>query len=155
MNYKEMKEYYKGQFHEGERGSSFKEFLKKMLNKGNIKQKYIKTLLSDKHIKKYSKAFTSPTYDEQNNYENYEQLGDLSINKFIVWYIYKRFPQLNCPLGVKVAARLRINYGATKSLFGIGEKLGFWDYISSSLEYRKTKKKALIEDTVEAFIGCT
>ncbi len=31
-----------------------------------------------------------------------EQLGDVSVNKFIVNYMYKRFPQLRNPNGVDV-----------------------------------------------------
>ena len=60
-----------------------------------------------------------------------KQMGDLTINKFIVNYSYKRFPQLKCTEGVKVVARLRINYGSRQSFSEIAEKLGIWNYISA------------------------
>jgi dsRNA-specific ribonuclease len=85
----------------------------------------------------------------------YEQLGDLTGNKFIVWYIYDRFPQLKCTEGVKVAARLRINLGSKNSFAQIAENFGFWDFITATNETRQRKKKPLLEDTFEAFIGAT
>ena len=106
-------------------------------------------------MKLFSQAFTSSCADPENNYEIYEQLGDVTANKFIVWYMYRRFPQLKHPLGVKIVARLRINYGARQSFFKIGENLGFWQYITATEEIRSRKKKDLLEDCVESFIGVT
>jgi len=103
----------------------------------------------------YSQVFTSYTIDNKNNYEVYELLGDLSGNKFIGWYFVRRFPFLNCSDGVKVLARLKINYGAKKSFSSIADSLGFWDYISATNELRKRSKKSLLEDVFEAFIGAT
>jgi dsRNA-specific ribonuclease len=127
----------------------------KLLKKGNIKQKYIDILTSDESMEIYSSAFTSEQVDEKNNYQVYEQLGDLTGNKFIVWYIYDRFPQLKCAEGVKVAARLRINLGSKNSFCSIAENFGFWDFITATNETRQRKKKPLLEDTFEAFIGAT
>ena len=67
--------------------------------------------------------------------------------------MYKRFPRLKCSECVKIVARLRINYGATKSFAEIARNLGFWDYISCNLESRQKKMKPLLEDVFEAFLG--
>ncbi len=139
----------------GERGNEFKEFLFNLLVKSKLKRKYIDYLVDDESMETYHKAFTSDTADEENNYQLFEQLGDISANKFLVWYMHKRFPQLNCSQGVKIVARLRINYGAKQSFFSIAESLGFWKYISASEEQRNRCKKPLLEDTFEAFIGAT
>ena len=139
----------------GLRDESFKKLIINLLNKGKLKPKYIEALTTTENMKAYNNAFTAASANKDNNYEIFEQIGDVSANKFIVWYAYRRFPQLDCPLGVKVVARLRINYGARQSFAEIGENLGFWPYISADEEERMRKKKDLLEDCVESFIGCT
>jgi dsRNA-specific ribonuclease len=139
----------------GNRGEEFKQVILSFLRKGNLKTKYINFLTNDENMVLYGHAFTSDTVDTNNNYEIYEQLGDLSANKFIVSYAYKVYPQLSCPQGVPVVAQLRIRYGAKKTFFQIGETLGLWDYISASVEERNSKKKDLLEDCFEAIIGVT
>ena len=44
----------------------------------------------------FSQIFTHPSISEQ-NYEYYEFLGDLVVNKSIGQYLSRRFPQLRCP----------------------------------------------------------
>lgn len=139
----------------GARDDSFKSMLFNVLKQGNLKAKYVDVLLSEENLNEYSKAFTAKTANEYDNLEVYEQLGDVTANKFIVWYMYKRFPKLRCPEGVKIVARLRINYGAKQSFFQIAQSLGFWDFISASATQRGREMKALLEDTFEAFIGVT
>lgn len=139
----------------GDRGENFKSVILSLLKKGKISQKYIDILTCDTSMKIYDSAFTSELVDEVNNYQVYEQLGDLSGNKFIVYYIYDRFPHLKCAEGVKVVARLRINYGSKNSFCSIAEKYGFWEYISATNETRQRRKKPLLEDVFEAFLGAT
>lgn len=139
----------------GKRDESFKKLIVGLLQRGKLTSKYIDILTDEPSMKLYSQAFTSSSADINSNYEIFEQLGDVSANKFIIWYSYRRFPQLACPLGVKVVARLRINYGAKQSFFKIANNLGFWDYISASLEERGHKKKDLLEDSLESFCGVT
>ena len=139
----------------GPRDTGFKKLVINLLKRGNISDERISNIMTHEKWDMYSQAFTSTTANPVVNYEMYEQLGDVTANKFIVWYMYRRFPQLRHPLGVKVVARLRINYGARQSFSQIGDKLGFWDYISASEEDRGRKKKDLLEDCVESFIGVT
>ena len=143
------------EYYIGPRNNSFKKLIISILEKGKLKKKYIEILTDEDNIKLFGQAFTSPTANPNENYEMFEQLGDLSANKFIVSYVYKRFPQIRCAKGVKIAARLRINYGAKQSFYEIANKYGFWEYITASKEIRDHKKKDLMEDTLEAFIGCT
>ena len=139
----------------GDRGNSFKNIVTNVLKKSKIKSKYIKILTSPENLDKYKDVFTSSSVDSINNYEVYEQLGDITANKFIVCYAYQRFPCLKNTEGVKIVARLRINYGARASFQKIGEDLQFWELISATVEERSRKKKDLLEDCFEAFIGCT
>ena len=41
-------------------------------------------------MNEYAKAFTAASANPDQNYEIFEQLGDVSANKFIVWYAYQR-----------------------------------------------------------------
>ena len=139
----------------GSRGSDFKELIFNLLKEAKLKMHYINMLVDDDSLAVYSKAFTSDTADINDNYEVFEQFGDISANKFIVWYMHRRFPKLMCSQGVKVVARLRINYGAKQSFSSIAENLGFWNFITASEEERSRCKKPLLEDAFEAFIGAT
>lgn len=139
----------------GSRGADFKDFIVKLLQIGDIKPKYISILTDTNGMKLYTKAFTSESVDSEENYQVLEQVGDLSGNKIIVNYMYEKFPQLDCTEGVKVVARLRINYGAKQCFSEIARKLGFWTFISASNEIRQRKMKSLLEDVFEAFLGAT
>jgi dsRNA-specific ribonuclease len=112
-------------------------------------------LIDDESMKIYNSVFTSATADPDNNYEVFEQLGDVIAGTFIIWYMYRRFPQLQCAEAVKIVARLKINYGARQSFFDIADKLGFWKFISSSEDQRNRCRKDLLEDVLEGFIGAT
>ena len=151
----------------GSRSNDFRELIINLLKRGNLKEQYISVLTNSNGMAEYGKAFTAVTANSKDNMEILEQLGDLSANKFIVTYVYKRFPQIKCTEGLKIAARLRIVYGSKATFAPIAEKLGFWPFISAGVEgsketgrdkrlkYRNTHKKELLEDTLEAFIGCT
>lgn len=139
----------------GSRGEDFKEFIKNLLKIGKLKSRYIDMLTDSESMKVYESAFTSELVDPENNYQVLEQIGDLSGNKIIVNYMYEKFPQLDCSEGVKVVARLRINYGAKQCFSEIARKLGFWEFISATNELRQRKMKSLLEDVFEAFLGAT
>ena len=143
------------EIYQGVRGQRFQKMIKCLLKRGNLNDEHIKLFTNDKYMKVYDQAFTSESANQVYNYEMFEQLGDVTANKFIVWYMYRRFPQLRQTAGVKVVARLRINYGARQSFSQLGEKLGFWEFVSASEEDRGRKKKDLLEDCVESFIGAT
>jgi dsRNA-specific ribonuclease len=132
---------------------SFKALIKSLIIKGQLAPKYNDVLLNN--IALYQQAFTSESYDEEVNYEMYEQLGDSTANKFLVWYFYRRFPQLANPKGVKIVARLKTNYSSKNSFAKIAENLGFWKFIRASEQKKETDKKSLLEDVFEAFVGVT
>jgi dsRNA-specific ribonuclease len=143
------------QIYNGVRGQRFQTMIKGLLKRANLTEKHIDMFTNNKSMKVYDQAFTAESACPDCNYEMFEQLGDVTANKFIVWYMYRRFPQLRQTSGVKVVARLRINYGARQSFSQIGEQLGFWDFISASEDDRGRKKKDLLEDCIESFIGAT
>lgn len=149
----------------GIRGQPFKNFIKTLIDKGNINKEYSNILLSDENLKIYSNAFTSNTanldtylvQDENStdNYEIFETLGDAVFKNFIPFYTYRRFPYLISSKDVKIIARVKINYGSKNSFYPIAEKLGFFPFITSSVYEHNTNKINLLEDTFEAFFGAT
>ena len=146
----------------GDRGEDFKRFITNLLKLGNLKNKYINSLTNSESMKQYDYAFTAESADKINNYERFEQIGDVSLNKFLVLYAYRRFPQLDCTKGVKIVARIKINYGSKNVLSDIANDYNFWDYISAQIDgenktqkYRNRHKKDLLEDCFESFLGCT
>lgn len=137
----------------GSRGEDFKRLITGLLKKGNLKQKYIDILTTQESMDIYSAAFTSELVDEEHNYQVMEQLGDKLAGTFLVWYMYDRFPVLNCVQGVKVVARLLINYGAKQSFYKIAQDLGFWPFITATNDLRQRQMKPLLEDVFEAILG--
>jgi len=142
------------QKYQGKRDDSFKTIIQKIIVLAKIPKIQHQIFLSEKSMKLFSTAFTHSSFDEKDNYEYFEIIGDQIVNTSVVKYIINRFSHLQqSPENVKVIARLRINLISTKVLSDLALKLGFWDFISSDLFNRKIKKKKLLEDCFEAFIG--
>jgi dsRNA-specific ribonuclease len=139
----------------GIRGDKFRELIRNILSLGKMKKHYIDMITDEEGMKMYDMAFTHYTIDENNNYEFIELLGDSTLNKSVVWYVSRRFPELGCAQGVKILARLKINLVSKEIFAGIATKLGLWDFISADVEIRQTKMKPLLEDVLEAFFGTT
>nr|CAC19124.1 CIV iridoviral protein homologue [Diadromus pulchellus ascovirus 4a] len=104
----------------------------------------------------FAAAFTTADYDPKFNYEFFEQLGDLTINKFIVSYMSRRFPQLRNRNGVNVLATLRISYGSKNVLSGLSSKYGLDKLVRMTREESLDKTKSrlsVFEDVFEALFG--
>jgi dsRNA-specific ribonuclease len=120
-----------------------------------LKQKYIEILINRDNMKVYQSVFTHMSVDELQNYEFYEILGDVTLNKAIVWYLKDRFPKLQNAAGVKIIARLRINLVSKKHFGYLAEKLGFLEFIRADADIKSQKQTSLLEDVFEAFFGAT
>lgn len=142
---------------------SLQSFLYKLLENCRLDswEELKQILLDDSALELYQKAFTHVSYDPVNNYEVYEQLGDITVNKFLVWYFHSRFTTatgvglFNSTLGVKIVARLRIKYGSKQFLSDLADQLGFWDHIRISEAVSYGKRMSILEDVFESFIGVT
>lgn len=128
-------------------------FIRSLLRK-SLKEDMVDKLLQVSYDR-FQAAFTSKDYDNEKNYEFFEQLGDLSINKFIVTYMGTKFPQLKSSNGVGVLASLRILYGSKELLSSLSEKYGMDKYIRCTKEeiIDKNKFRSILEDVFEAFFG--
>ena len=140
------------EIHMGARDVSFKDMLSKAFEGVKLKVKYKDLLLTEKSLGIFDHVFTSFTANTGFDYEFYEQLGDSVLTQFIVFYSYKRFPQLKQKTGVHVVALIRHKYVSKDVLPVIAEGLGFLPFISASFDSLKKKEK-LLEDVFEAFIG--
>jgi dsRNA-specific ribonuclease len=138
----------------GPRDDSFKQFLLKIFKYTGSSQPYLNKYINDQTLPLFNMAFTSSSADEQYNYEPFEQMGDSTIGKFIVWSSYEKFPQLRGKSeAVEIVARMKINLGSKDNLSQIAEDLGMWHFISASEDLRYRAKKKLLEDVFEALIG--
>jgi dsRNA-specific ribonuclease len=132
----------------------FKQFLRSKL-RIFLPSRYVDLLSNEKNLKIFQSAFTSEEVNPQSNYEYFEQMGDVSANKFLVYYFYRRFPRLKCSRGVKVVARLKINYASKKVFARLAEQEGFWPHIMATREETQHNRLDLLEDVFEAFVGAT
>jgi dsRNA-specific ribonuclease len=99
-------------------------------------------------------AFTSSSVDPKNNYELFEQMGDATIGKFIVWDAYEKFPQFRGnPDSIEIVARMKIVIGSKNYLHRVAEDLDMWSFVSASENVRQLSRKDLLEDVFEALIG--
>lgn len=143
------------EIHYGPRGPEFTQLIESVLKKGRLRPEFLTMMIDEVSMEKYAQAFTHQTADPQSNYQMFETLGDGTVNNSIIYYIYRRFPQLDCAEGVQVVSRLKINLVSKQVLADCAQNLGFWPFISASEELRKRKMKPLLEDTFEAFCGAT
>jgi len=138
----------------GPRDDSFKDFLSEIFKFSGVTEAYLNKYINDETIPFFNMAFTSSSADELHNYEPFEQMGDSTIGKFIVWSSYEKFPQLRGKSeAVEIIARMKIILGSKDNLSQIAEDLGMWNFISASEEFRYRSKKKLLEDVFEALIG--
>lgn len=139
----------------GKRGDRFKAFIETLLERGNIKDKYIQDLLDENAMNVYNKVFTHPSVNSEENYEFYEFIGDLTLNKAIGQYLSNSYPELRNANGVKILTRLKIILVQKDTIQRIAKDAGFWPYVSASIEDRERKMRPILEDVFESFLGAT
>lgn len=137
----------------------FRDFISNLISECGLDSPFKECLLDVSGLTLYQKAFTHVSFDPVNHYEVYEQLGDITVNKFLVWYFHHRLSlhggMFHSTLGVKIVARLRIKYGSKQQLSEIAERLHFWDHIRITETVSVGKRLSILEDVFEAFIGVT
>jgi dsRNA-specific ribonuclease len=134
---------------------TFTHFIEALLLSFSLEPRVMEVLTRLHSINSYSRAFTHLRTEHIENYESFEQIGDAVLKTFMATYFYKRFPILwERTHGVKIVARLMIKYGSGAILSTIAEKYDFWPHIRLPPQ-EETKRMAIQEDVVEAFIGAT
>jgi dsRNA-specific ribonuclease len=139
------------------RDHTFTEFIDRILDEyADVSKNNRESILDKEGISYYYTAFTSPSYSKDSNYEFMETLGDSTLNKAIIWYFARRFPQINSPDGIDILTRLKIKFIQKKSFSFLAGKLNFWPFISTNFN-RSLNEEMIktLEDVFEAFFGTT
>lgn len=134
----------------------FKTFIESLLyNYTLVPFSNISYYTQPQHMDIFQTAFTHPSYTQQgeDNYEFLEILGDVTVNKSIVWYLQNRYPHLKNQKGVSTLSQLKANLVSSKSLSSFAENLGFWSFVRMNEVTRTRNKKKVLEDVFEAFIA--
>jgi len=149
--------------HDIENIDEFKNFLINLLiQHGNVTKQSAESIFDDKGVEFIKIAFTHPSMLEDRNYEYYELLGDVTVNKCITWYLFRRIPALKTlPNFAMVMSELKKRYVCKKMFSNFCKKLGLDKYIRwkqlSVIEKDEIKEIILndsfFEDVFEAFCG--
>lgn len=142
---------------------SFKDFIRKLLQTCNLKPEHIDFFTTPVNLHEYARAFTHGSYDPRFNYELYEFQGDVTVNNVIVAYIRKRFPHIT---SIGYLTRIKHTLVSKKQLAWIASEAGFAKHIRYGPDMEESLREnpdlirnkdwlSMLEDTVEAFIGCT
>ena len=143
--------------------SEFKTFLIDLLiNKGNVTKQTAEMIFDEKGLEFIKIAFTHPSMLEQDSYEYYELLGDVTLNKCITWYMYRRIPKLKTlPNFAMIMSELKKKYVSKKIFSAYCKKIGLDKYIrwrQLSLVEKDFIKEVIVDDSMledvfEAFCG--
>lgn len=138
------------------------EFLFRLFDKRSGIKEVLPRYINEDTIYKFALALTHVSYDNNNNYEYYETLGDTTLNKCTVWYFHRRFPLLRTlPDGNYRMTLLKTQNVSKMSFAELSKKTG----VDSLIRYNPTytvndkEKHVLLDnklrtDTFESLMGC-
>lgn len=139
--------------HYGVRGPEFINYVSSVLKIGGLKDEYIELITDDDAMEIFNMAFTSAEVNPENNYEGFEFIGDVTMNKIVGWWLSRKLPQLMNAQDVNKLARIKANNVSKRAFSNFARQLHTERYITSTEEQWETKLNKLLEDTLEAFIG--
>jgi dsRNA-specific ribonuclease len=139
---------------------NFKGFIVHLLEKAGLTIKYTSILTNDQSMIQFTHAFTHKSFDPLNNYEYYETIGDVTTNKIVVWYFYRRFPELgvNTQTGnmgsAAIMSRLKQTGVSNVTYARYCRKLGLDKFLRISPTFKSDSLSSVYADLFESFIGC-
>ena len=146
--------------------SEFSQLLKPLLfrlleKRSGMTTQSINIYLTDENMLQFNKAFTHESFDAVNNYEYLETLGDITLNKCVIWYFHRRFPNLKTlPKANKIMTNLKTKNVARDKFAQLSRRLQFQNYIrfKSYEDPKKLGKKPMLDnnmlsDVFEAVMG--
>jgi|LauGreDrversion4_2_1035121.scaffolds.fasta_scaffold01633_15 dsRNA-specific ribonuclease len=139
----------------GERGEEFKELINDLLNQCHIEEKYMKKLLTQKSLSYFSTVFTHESADSLNNYIFFKSLGHSTVEKCLVWYIFKHNDKIKSKITQQLVTDIKRNIMEKNKLSTVyGDKItSKFITILQKLKEDPTKKDKIIHEIVEAFYG--
>lgn len=143
------------EIHYGIRGPEFANYIRNLLKMGGVKPEYIDVLLDDTCMEMYNIALTTKLASPDRNLETLEFIGDVTVNKIVVWYLSRRFPQLMDLTGNNVGTlnRLKTNLVSKVSLAKVGSLMHMERFITCTEEQWNIARTKIMEDSFEALIG--
>ena len=132
--------------------TEFENFILKLLDLSGLR--YPENYITSASMSIFVRAFTASSFDPNYNYEALEQKGDVTVNKSVVDYCYKKLNLINeGGKAVKIVSKLKSKYASRQGESELAEALGFWKFVNASVEDKRTNKKKLLEDIFESFVG--
>jgi len=125
------------------------QFVIDLLERAKVKRKYIDTLSTPASAAYFDTAFTDPSYDDTNNYLFLRSLGTLDLHRILVWYIFKKHPQVT----QKTLTLVKINLLRDSIIGKFVESLGINAHILCDEKISKLKKMS--QNVFEAIVGAT
>ena len=149
------------------------EMFKLLTRRGSINPETVNQLLDEDGIKHLKVAFTHESFlysyknnelinSEERDYELYETMGDVTLNKCVVWYLVRRFPQLKKNTnGNQVITELKKNLVSKKIFSEQFRRLNLnnfirykeWSYTEKSSTKKIMMDMSMMEDVFEAMMG--
>jgi dsRNA-specific ribonuclease len=143
--------------------NKFRQFIFNLITeRGNINESAAQSLLDEKGLERFKMAFTHSSVVGETSYEFFEMLGDRSVNKAIIWYMHRRFPEIEKnEKSAMYMTQLKIKYENKRNFGAWARKLSFDEYIQytelSYVEGKYIKKvrvnDSMLEDAFESFCG--
>ena len=124
---------------------------------GLLTEAEIEKIIDEDGMKIMTNAVTHWSLNEDEDYEVWETLGDSTLNKIMVWYMYRRFPHASSE---ELTEAKKIN--VSKGQFPVyAQTLQLPQYVRyKNIQYQSGKNtltisldKSMKEDTFEAFFG--
>lgn len=139
----------------GDRGDDFKSLIKELLDHCHVDTKYIKKLLSDKSLSYFSTVFTHESADILNNYIFFKNIGHSTVEKCLVWHIFKNRQNIKSKLTQQLVTDIKRNIMEKNKLSTIyNDKISSkFITISQKLKDDISKRDKIIHEIVEAFYG--
>ena len=148
---------WEGQLHDHDPKEYYKFIYNLMSSYGFLTAAEIDKILDKDGMKIMTTAVTHWSLREEEDYDIWETLGDSTLNKIMIWYMYRRFPHASSE---QLTEAKKIN--VSKGQFPIyAQTLQLPQYVRyKNIQYQSGKNiltisldKSMKEDTFEAFFG--
>lgn len=123
------------------------QFVINLLERAKVKRKYIDTLSTPASAAYFDTAFTDPSYDDSNNYLFLRSIGTLDLHRILVWYIFKKHPQVT----QKTLTLIKINLLRDSKIGELVTTLGINTHILC--DEKKNINIKLSQNVFEAIVG--
>jgi dsRNA-specific ribonuclease len=127
----------------------FRAFVSRLLCLSGVPEALRAALVSDENLAAFKQAFTHKSASDKLNYEVFETIGDVTLNKCVMWYFWRVIKNVT----PEMLTLLKIKFASTKMMSIFAKDMDFDKYVLMHPDLYKHKFK-ILEDVLEAFIGC-